>query len=104
MLNFNSPFQLKCKLHDLNFNSIYIFEFEKPKFQFERKGIKKYTGTGNDKSFATLYIRDVCITAFWRQKISLHSNSLVNMADNVTDKGDRARLGLVLPYENQHRH
>ena len=40
------------------------------------------------KSFATLYIQDVCITAFWREKISLHSNSLVNMADNVNDKGD----------------
>ena len=37
MLKFKSTFQLKCKLHDLNFNSIYIFEFEKPKFQFERK-------------------------------------------------------------------
>ena len=45
-------------------------------------------GSGNDKSFATLYVLDVCITAFWCGKISLHSNSLVNMADNVNDKGD----------------
>ena len=52
-------------------------------------------------SFLSKFVRyrDVCITAFWRQKIPLHWNSLVNMADSVTDKGDRARLGLVLPYE-----
>ena len=48
------------------------------------------------KSFATLYIQDVCITAFWREKISLHSNSLVNMADNVNDKGDSRTIQQIV--------
>ena len=60
----------------------------KTKISIRKEAEVKYTGTRNDKSFATLCIRDVCITAFWREKISLHSNSLVNMADNVNDKGD----------------
>ena len=40
------------------------------------------------KSLIWTWRHVVCITAFWREKISLHSNSLVNMADNVNDKGD----------------
>ena len=43
-----------------------------------------------------MYIRDVCITAFWREKISLHSNSLVNMADNVNDKGDSRTIQQIV--------
>ena len=43
-----------------------------------------------------MYIRDVCITAFWREKISFHSNSLVNMADNVNDKGDSRTIQQIL--------
>ena len=76
----------------LNLKSRHIFDFENQNFN------SKGSGTGNDKSFATLYLRDACITAFWRQKISLHSNSLVNTADSVNDKGD-SRVGPVLPYE-----
>ena len=43
-----------------------------------------------------MYKRDVCVTAVWREKISLHSNSLVNMADNVNDKGDSRTIQQIL--------
>ena len=43
-----------------------------------------------------MYIRDVCITAFRREKISLHLNSLVNMADNVNDKGDSKTIQQIV--------
>ena len=43
-----------------------------------------------------MYIRDVCITAVWREKISLHSNSLINMADNVNDNGDSRTIQQIL--------
>ena len=43
-----------------------------------------------------MYIQDVCITAFWHEKISLHSNSLVNMADNVNDKVDSRTIQQIL--------
>ena len=43
-----------------------------------------------------MYVWDVCITAFWPEKISLHSNSLVNMADNVNDKGDSRTIQQIV--------
>ena len=83
---------------NLNLKSRHIFEFEKPKFQFERKQKEKYTGTENGKSFATLYIQDVCITAFWREKISLHSNSVINMADNSSFICSNHAIEVLLRY------
>ena len=70
----------------LNLTSRHIFEFEKPNFNSKGSGSKNTQEP--EMIRVTLYLWDVCITAFWREKIFLHSNSLLNMADNVNDKGD----------------